>query len=375
MNDQEQKPPSKEDYKQPMPTVDDFIIRTMQEDLSGQKEQATNVSIFSNNDSLAKKNPTKNVEKLQEESPFGPSLVKIQEKSTPAINTFTKKNKPELVEISTKHMKNVPSGNILYKSIFSVIILFILGISGAGFYYYTNLKKTPTEEKNITQEPQKTKSQQQDIIIETPSEETLVEKYSTSKPNFLPINTTASSINISDEILKIGEEIKMLSSVEPYEFLIVDLNNNPIAFLDFAKISGLTMPTNITDSFDKDFSLYIYNDKGNIRTGLSVKIKNNHKKTLTEELLKQEKKLTKALSFLFLNTNTDNLDGIFLTSEYDTNKETIRYLNVNKDKTLSIDYSVTEQFFIVGTSKETLRKTYLKTKNQTKTVYDNDFSE
>ena len=164
--------------------------------------------------------------------------------------------------------------------------------------------------------------------------------------------TSATSEEISKLLISTADELKLLPSSTPYEFLAVDSNNNPVSFPIFATAAKLNLSPAILKSLDEKFSLYLYNDSENVRLGLAISILD--KSTLSIELEKQEKTFPTDASFLFLNSKPEKTLGDFNISTYKS--ISIKYINLNSDALpLSIDYTITDSQFILAASKNTLR--------------------
>lgn len=352
--------PFEESYRKSTEPVKESTIRTMRDDLAG----------------LASKNEIKqatvDIQPITLETPEtikpSPSPFDVygpESKQQPTDDTESAKQKiaPKIVEIPTVPLqKETPqANNTFYKILFSIIVLAIVSISGFGYFYYTNSKKkqTVTQPKAVTDAPP---TQPVNQIEETPP----VEKYSSEKPNFLAFDFSQPSPDEPEtQLIKLSDEIKNLSSLSSiYEFVPVDKDNNPIAFKTFATAFKINFPPTISDKLDKKISLFLYNDGGNIRPGFKIKIIPDSKMALTTELVKEEKNLVNDISFVFLNYPIENTKATFSTSFYNTNEDLVRYLNLNSEKNISLDYTITNTEVIFGTSKDTLRKIINNSNNQ-----------
>lgn len=244
-----------------------------------------------------------------------------------------------------------------YKIIVSVIITLVVLIIALSIYYFL-ISSTPQEtapslppiaETPVTEPSVPTPPVEQPVIITPP-----VEKYSPEKPNYLIINPAVmSSDEIKSAILAITAEIKnsVSQSQLPYEFIVVDANNNPISFPIFAITAKLNLSQTLLSSLGDKFSLFIYNDSSNMRLGLAIAAPKTA--IVSTELSKQEKTFATDASFLFLDTAAEIKTGTFSTSTY--NKTNIKYFNVNQQKNMSIDYALINSQLIIGTSKNTER--------------------
>ena len=150
--------------------------------------------------------------------------------------------------------------------------------------------------------------------------------------------------------MKIVNDLKITTATAPYEFIVVDNNNNPIAFPIFATAAKLNLSPDLLSSLGENFSLFIYNDNGNERLGFSADIAKAA--IFNTEIQKQEKTLPNDISLLFLDsTPTIPTAALFKDGSYGSFKT--RYLNLNDQQTLSVDYVITNNKFVLGTSKGT----------------------
>lgn len=247
-----------------------------------------------------------------------------------------------LIEIPTETKND--SEKASYKILGAIIAILTISILSLGGYYFwiTQTPATPTETLPADQPVEDIP-----VIIETPTE-----KYSATKPNYLTLDMLAEAEETKKSISAIALELKEMTPSTAYEFLIVDKENNPIDFSVFAKNLNLTLSQNLISSLEKDFSFFIYNDNGNIRTGFSVSMKDRI--GLSKLMILQEKTLASDLSSLFLGAKPEQSSvSAFKDNSY--NSYATRYLNLNTQEKLSIDYALTEDKLVLGTSMETMR--------------------
>lgn len=341
--------------QQPNENHQEFSFQTMQDDLLSLQKNGT---IEDNRQPEAI-----TIEKIAPAVTTPKQPIKISsEKITSNINPFLDQtalpkktaNETKIVEIATSTAAPQSSGAV-YKILMTLVVFLIIGIAGLGGYYFwttQNSQEAPAVQQPAVEEPAPTPEQapaqiEAPIVIAPP-----VEKYSTTKPNYLTLDlANLSAEEIKKNILTVTDEIRAKNSGVVYEFTIVDSNNNPIAFPIFATAAKLNLAPTLLSSLGEDFSFFIFNDNNNIRTGLSVTILKNN--TLIAELQKQEKTFVADASFLFLDAKPEILTGAFTTTEY--NKAIIHYLNINSQKNLSIDYAIIDSQFIIATSKNISR--------------------
>jgi hypothetical protein len=140
----------------------------------------------------------------------------------------------------------------------------------------------------------------------------------------------------------------------PVEFIVTDQQNNPLTFTDFATSFGLKFSSLVMSSLADNFSLYIYNDQGNIRLGLAVDSKNDV--STKARMFNEEPNLVSEISPLFLDTSFTAPKTVSFNSSNYANTQ-IYYLNLAtmQNQPLSIDYTIFNKKLIIGTSKMTLR--------------------
>jgi hypothetical protein len=246
------------------------------------------------------------------------------------------------------------TSNSTHKILMTLIVFLIIGIAGLGGYYFwmtQNSQEVPVEQPSVVEAPaipEPTPTQIEEPVVIAPP----IEKYSTEKPNYLSLDlANLSAEEIKTNISTVANEIKDKNNALVYEFTVVDSNNNPIAFPIFATAAKLNLAPTLLSSLGEDFSLFIYNDNDNIRTGLSIAI--SRANILAAELQKQEKTFVADASFLFLDAKPETSTGIFTITDY--KNTALHYLNVNPQKNLSIDYAIVDSQLIIATSKNTGR--------------------
>ncbi len=387
---------------QSIPAVGDFIMHTMQDDLTG-NNSVINKSRNPINIETPKTNISINNPPSQSISPFGATVpAPRQGQTSQPILPAPQKGAPKLVEVEAGNKMNVPSGNTVYKFVFSGIIVAIIAIVGAGYYFYSSSQSkkiaggwsewstcsktcgggTQTRACN-NPSPAAGGSDCVGSISQTCNSQVcivdatnLIPTYSPTNPNYLTINfSTQSSTDIEEQLIKIAGEIKSLSLAVPYEFVVVDTSNNRVPFKTFADAVKMTLAPSIVEKLGQDFSLFFYNDNNNVRLGIKITTLANSKKPLETEMSKEEKTIIGDISFIFLDSVVEKKEGLFTTSVYNTNNELIRYLNVNQDRSLSVDYVVTNDSLFIGSSKDTLRVIYLKQRSlPTQPVINNNIT-
>lgn len=250
----------------------------------------------------------------------------------------------------------VPSKNSGEKVIVAAILTLIIISLGGGGYYYWATKRT-TSEQNIgaliSENSSDTSTQQQPQKTENPvTIDPISAKYSLEKPNLLTINTnTVSSLEIKGLFTTIGDEVKKINPPKPLEFILVDENNNPIAFSRFIALAKIELPKTLVSNFDEKFSLFYYIDNGFVKTGLLIDSKS--KIATISEMKNAEKNIIQALDILYLENKYAPQNPTFNNGTYKSFQ--IKYFNIDQKTQTSFDYTITDNYLIIGTSKDTLR--------------------
>lgn len=181
------------------------------------------------------------------------------------------------------------------------------------------------------------------------------EIYSSDKPNYLPFNTeTVSPEDIRATFSQIASRIQESNITKPIEFLVTDQNNNPLAFNRFAFLLKLDLDPEMLSLAEESFSLYAYNDTGSVRFGMILDFKETQTETIADIIKKTESGLPYALRALIIEPDSNiSKKTTFQSSDY--NQFQIRFVNIDIERKITIDYVLYNNRLFVGTSKETLR--------------------
>ncbi len=346
--------------------IENLPIYTMKKDLAKLKDPNFNINKISEeeeNDFSEIKNissqKTKEISDKEKTSPFLTQTDWKQKKDIvkkPKINTQTQSNSNDkysntppasaLSENKVSYIKKEVDKGSKKIGVTLLIIGLILIVTGVGGYYFWK-----TRAGQIISTPNSKKSAENLTKKNPPDKEMSI--FSVDKPNYLVIDRAVTDkIKIKKIIQGYGDKVAQTEITVPIEFRIVDEQNNPFSWQDFAQKIGITLPKNILDQLEKDFSLYIYNDNGQIRLGLVIETQ--YRDQLKKMLLAEEEKLPQELQSLFLTTQyTLKEKASFHNGQYKTTN--IRYNNVVSPETLSVDYAVTQNNLVVGTTKMTIR--------------------
>lgn len=208
---------------------------------------------------------------------------------------------------------------------FSLFIFLSIGLGGYYFWVTQSESPSPATEK--------------------------IPSFSTSNPNYLNIDIEKTDKEqIKALVNKYAKKMSDDGIATPVEFIVSDPENNPVDFSVFEEKMGLSLTPEIMSALDKNFSLFIYNDSGKPRLGLVIATQEGEK--LRKALLQEEANLPRELQGIFLAEYSLE-EKIFKNSSY--NGIGVRYLNLTSPEELSMDYTVSGNQFILGTTKMTLR--------------------
>lgn len=177
--------------------------------------------------------------------------------------------------------------------------------------------------------------------------------YALEKPNYLSFNTeTVAAEEIKRTLAEVGSRILAENISVPLEFLVTDQNNNPLAFSRFAFLAELELAPDLLALIEEAFSLYAYNDAGQVRYGLSLSVKDSA--AAASLIAQEEENLPYALRTLVLEPDVNVSRGLpFRSSAY--NQFAVRFANIDSAQNLSLDYAFFNNQWFIGTSKNTLR--------------------
>lgn len=226
------------------------------------------------------------------------------------------------------------------KIIYISLSFFIIALFSFGGYYFWLTRNNTTEEKNVPP------------ISDSPTDNF---SFSITNPNYLNIDIS-SDTKTKNKINQYAQKISEQKQDTPIEFILTDSSNEPINFLEFSNLLGMTLPTDITDNLAETFSLFIYNDNGNKSLGLAMDL--TSEKTLTGYLSQEEVSFAaNFLPFTSILAATPPMES-WMDKNFKTNthKNTvIRYINIISPEELSIDYAIHQNQLLIGTTRRTLR--------------------
>ncbi|NTW89414.1 MAG: hypothetical protein HGB37_00685 [Candidatus Moranbacteria bacterium] len=170
--------------------------------------------------------------------------------------------------------------------------------------------------------------------------------------NYLQLNTDSTDTTTDDIVSILDETASKMSVMDtsvPVEFLVRDMNNNPIAFSRFAYLLGLKLPEELLANVNESFSLYFVREPIGVRRALVIQVKDAEK--LSATIVKSESSLPASFSALLygkgvvVSSAQSFRDGSFGTMH-------TRFSIVSAEAGLSFDHVVLEKRWIIGTSKD-----------------------
>lgn len=219
-----------------------------------------------------------------------------------------------------------------------ITILIIAIIAAGGYYFWTTRQNIP---EVVVTPP-----------ITEPEPEPVVAKFSTDKPNILIVDMSAATGATIKELLKnTAQDVADEKITAPAEFIVTGIDRKPVPFKDFAKISGITFSPALAANLSDAFSLFVYNDNALTRLGLAIDSSDPIK--LKNLIASEERTLAKNISPIFLAPDYTLTAKAYASSNY--NSLAIRYVNIISPEDLSVDYTISQNKLIIGTTKMTLR--------------------
>jgi len=272
---------------------------------------------------------------------------------TPEDIVRDKKTPKQSIENSQKKMT--------YIIMIAFIAVFLLGAIGFGVYmlYFNNeQQQVLSEDTNVAQdEPMDILTEDDDstvVISSVDDTKPAKQVYAINLPNYFSIDVESKTAanDIAIELNTIATNMQDEDITGPISFIVVDANNNPVSFHTFALSAEMDIPQDTLTSLEEGFEIYAYTDeRSGVRFGFAVDAKNTE--TLQTALNENEIMLPKAFNNILNDRGTSAIDVLFKDSTYGTHP--IRYYNLDESETYSVDYTINNQRFIIGTTKNTLR--------------------
>ncbi len=235
------------------------------------------------------------------------------------------------------------SGTIISLAVFLLILILISG----GSWYYLNtrsIQEDATKEASIgaleqSLTPPPSAQPKGSILVD--------------QPNYLSLDIETVTLPQIKTLID-AEAQKMISEgiTVPVEYLVVDTNNNPVAFSRFAFLVGADTPKDLTEASLEPFSLYIFLDQGKPRIALAVTLKAEtpasfpaNKSVLPESM----KKFLYPEEYAGINIKSLS----FAQTSY--KGSAISYINIDIPKNFAFDMTSQEGILTFANSKNTLR--------------------
>ncbi|XLQ20595.1 MAG: hypothetical protein ACKUBY_02305 [Candidatus Moraniibacteriota bacterium] len=192
------------------------------------------------------------------------------------------------------------------------------------------------------------------IADDLDDQEIITQLYSSEFPNYFSVDVESetSQEDITAELTAIGENMKTEGIGGPISFIVTDINNNPVSFNVFAMSAGMDIPQDIMTALEENFEIYAFDDIDNgIRFGFIVDTKDSVE--LQTALTANEALLPNAFNIVLNGLGATTIDSVFGDSTYETHP--IRFDNLDEGKTYSVDYTINDKRWMIGTSKNTMR--------------------
>lgn len=351
------------------------VVRTMRDDIESMK-RGGNTPAFPQEKQLATlSNSPFRPSSKQPVNPFSEEGEKLFQKEASSTEEMTD-NPFGVISTSKKNMPGkfpsqpitkkglaptILGGELLIsqsqrrKNVFSIgifVVAIILMISGGAYYYFFMRGEKGGETAPL-----------EEMVPVVPEAVVIPQKelpYALDKPNYLSMSVeTVSPLDIKNVLSSASSRIKDASISQPIEFLVTDQNNNPLAFSRFAFLLKLDINPDLLALVDETFSLYAYNDAGNMRLGLDLTLKDAS--AVISVLSKIEGTLPYAFQALLLEPGiTVPKSVVFKSNVYNPSglpgKDfAVRYANIDTVQNISLDYVVAGNHWYLGLSKNTLR--------------------
>lgn len=239
-----------------------------------------------------------------------------------------------------------PGPSVGWRRVFIGVIVFVLvaGALGGGYYFYF-MRANGVEEEVV-----------EEVAEEVPEEEIVEEvfDYSLTMPNYLNVDVENVTIDVvNDKISEIFEKFPS-GEVGPFEFVLADENYANVTLEKFASIGGIKLPETVVANLGNSFSLFLYKDKGEERVAIAIGFSNESQDDLKTALLSVENELPGVVPDFFAPGVGDVEEG-FKFSDSSYMGVDIRYLNVDQENLLSVDYALVNGYLVIATSKDSMR--------------------
>lgn len=324
--------------------------------------------------------------RLRKDSPFSPEskrdlqdIIPKEELETDLVkkapqdnhNFFPKINYQENVPVEKPEIKKAVNKSVLegeknkdlyeYESkkggLIYVVLIILIILSAVGGYYYFVIKGNNfslESFKNIFTDGVQDKINNvvnNNSGNKASNNESGGATYSDGK-NFLVIED--SLLNKSSLRTLIDETFVKMNGYngDQLEFVLIGKDNLPIKLSRFVSAFGINLSKGVVDNSFDNFSIFLSKKNGLKRMGLAINIKN--KDLVLEALRGDEQSLLKNLDSILLGGEiaSDSKKSFMDGSYHDT---PIRFMSLNSNPDLSLDYAIVNNYLVFATSKESGR--------------------
>jgi hypothetical protein len=235
-------------------------------------------------------------------------------------------------------------------NIISVIVFFlILTLISGGSWYYLNTRSAINTEST-------TESINELEVLTEEAQQKGLQTIATDQPNYLRLDVE--SIRLADIKLILEEEAQKIQAegiTVPVEYLVTDLNNNPVAFSRFALLTNANVPDTLVNASKEPFSVYLFEEEGSLQVALAVAL-DEIKSTGLEN---QVNELAQSLKGLLLaEAEQVALPSALTFNQADYNNQKIYYYNLTVQSGTSFDITFEEQHVIIANNKDLLRAVF-----------------
>lgn len=284
----------------------------------------------------------------QEKKPVSPISEMRKEMDTmvtAAASTDIEIEKEKMAELNKASARATQRKSITGNLIGVLVIVLILIVLGGGVYYYMTQIASKGEEVAV-EEPTTSEEESAEIVEEAEPME-----YSLAMPNYLTIDTeNQTRQELYSKIENVMNQLPAMET-EVYEFVVTTEDYSQIDYDKFSDFTGLDLGPQITLNLSNEFSLFL--DARNSKIGIAIKIDEGKGMMLSNELEANENNLLTNTQALFLEKFIPDPSKTFSDSQY--SDIDIRYVNFDEMTGASIDYAIIDNYFVVGTSKDTMR--------------------
>jgi len=231
----------------------------------------------------------------------------------------------------------------------------VLAVAGAVLVYFFNnsgRRQGETVSENAPVQDAGNTAAAPDPALSSPEN---TQSFSVSNPNYLQFDTespNATPESVATILEETSAKVASMPTTSPVEFLIRDMNNNPIAFSRFAHLLGLKLPSEILSNVNESFSISFVPDGPVVRRAIVINTKDSS--NLQSAAQKYETSLPALFGALLYGKNfTIPATPIFHDGTFGALKT--RYAIIDSDIGSSLDHIIVENAWVVGTSKDSFR--------------------